>query len=197
MRPADGTRYVEWWSAMSQVSFSVRYTAALAECGGAVRSRPVCSVGSPTTSADTAAALRPHAGGCWPLEGAAVSAEEQAFLQIGASAEAWLIKAAARGAQRLRRKMAEAVDLAKLHGDADVDRAPGTCADAGRFADGDLAAILGLMPVGMMWLWITMPLAKGSSGSARAGPSTAKTPSRSPMRRLAASLRPVIPTDWR
>ena len=70
------------------------------------------------------------------------SAEEQAFLQIGDSAEAWLIKAAAAGAQRLRRKMAEAVDLAKLHGDADVDRALRTCADAGRFADGDLAAIL-------------------------------------------------------
>ncbi len=70
------------------------------------------------------------------------SAEEQAFLQIGDSAEAWLIQAAAAGAQRLRRKMAEAVDLAKLHGDADVDRALRTCADAGRFADGDLAAIL-------------------------------------------------------
>ena len=37
--------------------------------------------------------------------------------------------------------MAEAVDLAKLH-DADVNRALGRCADAGRFADGDLAAIL-------------------------------------------------------
>ena len=70
------------------------------------------------------------------------SAEEQAFLRIGDRAERWLIKAAAAGAQRLRRKMAEAVDLAKLHGNADVDRALGTCADAGRFADGDLASIL-------------------------------------------------------
>ena len=26
--------YLEWWSAMSQVSFSARYTAAMAECGG-------------------------------------------------------------------------------------------------------------------------------------------------------------------
>ncbi|MBV8733909.1 MAG: transposase family protein, partial [Solirubrobacterales bacterium] len=42
------------------------------------------------------------------------SAEEQAFLRIGDRAERWLIKAAAAGAQRLRRKMAEAVDLAKL-----------------------------------------------------------------------------------
>jgi hypothetical protein len=38
--------------------------------------------------------------------------------------------------------MAEAVDLAKLHGNQHVDRALGTCAEAGRFADGDLAAIL-------------------------------------------------------
>jgi hypothetical protein len=70
------------------------------------------------------------------------SAEEQAFLQIGDGAEQWLIRAGAAGAQRMRRKMAEAVDLAKLHGAADVDRALRTCADAGRFADGDLAAIL-------------------------------------------------------
>jgi hypothetical protein len=69
-------------------------------------------------------------------------AEEQAFLQIGDGAEQWLIKAAAAGAPRVRRKMAEAVDLAKLHGTVGVDRALRTCADAGRFADGDLASIL-------------------------------------------------------
>jgi transposase len=68
--------------------------------------------------------------------------EEQAFLALGDGAEAWLIKAAAAGAQRVRRKMAEAVDLAKLHGKQDVDRALRACADAGRFADGDLASIL-------------------------------------------------------
>jgi hypothetical protein len=38
--------------------------------------------------------------------------------------------------------MAEAVDLAKLHGNQEIDLALKTCADAGRFADGDLAAIL-------------------------------------------------------
>jgi len=70
------------------------------------------------------------------------SSEEQAFLGIGPAAETWLIKAAAVGAQRVRRKMAEAVDLSKLHGRDDVDRALGTCAHAGRFADGDLARIL-------------------------------------------------------
>ena len=70
------------------------------------------------------------------------SADEHAFLAIGNGAEAWLIKAAAAGAQRVRRKIAEAVDLAKLHGTAEVERALRTCADAGRFADGDLVAIL-------------------------------------------------------
>jgi hypothetical protein len=52
-----------------------------------------------------------------------------------------LIKAAA-GATRVRRKMAEAVDLAKLHGGEQVCHALMVCADAGRFAEGDLAAIL-------------------------------------------------------
>jgi hypothetical protein len=70
------------------------------------------------------------------------SAEEQAFLRIGPAAEGWLIKAAAAGTQRLRRKMAEAVDLAKLHGADEVNRAFETCGRAGRFADGDLASVL-------------------------------------------------------
>lgn len=72
----------------------------------------------------------------------AQSAEEQAFLQIGPAAEGWLIKAAAAGTQRLRRKLAEAVDLAKLHSSEEVNQALQTCARAGRFADGDLASIL-------------------------------------------------------
>jgi hypothetical protein len=70
------------------------------------------------------------------------SGEEQAFLALGPGAEAWLIAAAAAGATRVRRKMAEAVDLAKLHGSEQVEHALKVCAEAGRFADGDLAAIL-------------------------------------------------------
>jgi hypothetical protein len=42
----------------------------------------------------------------------------------------------------VRAKMARAVQLAALHGTAEVDRALGKAAAAGRFADGDLAAIL-------------------------------------------------------
>lgn len=70
------------------------------------------------------------------------SDEERAFLAIGPAAEQWLIRAAAQGAQRVRRKTLEAVDLAKLHGSEPVNRALGTCANAGRFADGDLAAVI-------------------------------------------------------
>lgn len=42
----------------------------------------------------------------------------------------------------MRRKLAEAVDLAKLHGSEDVEHALAACAAAGRFGEGDLAAIL-------------------------------------------------------
>src|SRR3954452_1972310 len=43
---------------------------------------------------------------------------------------------------RVRRKMAEAVDLAQLHGHDPVDDALRIAADAGRFDEGALAAIL-------------------------------------------------------
>jgi len=68
--------------------------------------------------------------------------EERAFLTLGDGAEAWLIKAAAAGAGRVRRKMAEAIDLSKLHGTVEVDRALKACAEVGRFGDGDLASVL-------------------------------------------------------
>jgi transposase len=72
----------------------------------------------------------------------AASAAEAAFLQIGPGASAWLKKAAAAGSSRVRRKMAEAVDLAKLHGHGPVDDALRIAADAGRFDEAALAAIL-------------------------------------------------------
>ncbi|MDQ2894219.1 MAG: IS21 family transposase [Actinomycetota bacterium] len=68
--------------------------------------------------------------------------DERAFLQIGPAAEVWLRKAAAEGVVRVRRKMAEAVDLGKIHGNEAVNHALEGCAKAGRFADGDLARIL-------------------------------------------------------
>ncbi len=72
----------------------------------------------------------------------AASAEEAAFLQLGPGAASWLIEAAAAGARRMRPKMAEAVALAKLHTPAEIDRALGTAAIAGRFAENDLLSIL-------------------------------------------------------
>ena len=84
----------------------------------------------------------PRPAGALERKPRARSGEERAFLALGPGAEAWLVRAAAIGAQRVRRKMAEAVDLAKLHGLAEVESALAVCAQAGRFADGDLAAIL-------------------------------------------------------
>jgi hypothetical protein len=54
----------------------------------------------------------------------------------------WLTRAAAAGTVRLRRKVAEAVALAKLHGSGDVDEALAAAAAAGRFGEGDLAEVL-------------------------------------------------------
>jgi transposase len=70
------------------------------------------------------------------------SPAEAEFLQIGEGAIEWLTRAAAVGATRVRRKMAEAVDLAKLHGAEAVDQALRVAARAERFGDGDLASIL-------------------------------------------------------
>jgi hypothetical protein len=67
---------------------------------------------------------------------------EAEFLAIGDGAGLWLAEAAAVGITRVRAKMAEAVQLTRLHDPDAVDRALGQAAAAGRFADGDLTAIL-------------------------------------------------------
>jgi transposase len=84
----------------------------------------------------------PRPAGALERKPRARSAEEREFLAIGEGAERWLKRAAADGTQRIRRKMAEAVDLAKLHGSGPVNQALERCASYGRFADGDLASIL-------------------------------------------------------
>jgi hypothetical protein len=58
----------------------------------------------------------PRPAGALERKARARSADEQAFLAIGAGAERWLIAAAVAGTTKLRRKLAEAVALAKLHG---------------------------------------------------------------------------------
>jgi Mu transposase, C-terminal domain len=70
------------------------------------------------------------------------TAAEAQFLAIGDGAGMWLAEAAAAGASRVRAKMAEAVQLTKLHDAATVDRALGEAAAAGRFGEQDLTAIL-------------------------------------------------------
>lgn len=67
---------------------------------------------------------------------------EAAFLAIGDGAGQWLTEAAAVGTPRIRVKMTDAVTLAALHGADVTDRALGAAATAGRFAEGDLAALL-------------------------------------------------------
>jgi hypothetical protein len=84
----------------------------------------------------------PAPAGALNREPKARTAAEARFLGIGDGAGLWLAEAAAAGTSRLRAKMAEAVQLAALHGAAATDRALGQAAAAGRFADGDLAAII-------------------------------------------------------
>jgi hypothetical protein len=84
----------------------------------------------------------PRPAGALERKPRARSAEEREFLAIGEGAQRWLKRAAAEGTQRIRRKMAEAVDLAKLHGTGPVNDALERCASYSRFADGDLASIL-------------------------------------------------------
>jgi len=67
------------------------------------------------------------------------SGEEEAFLLIGEAAAGWLTHTAA---DRVRRKMAEAVSLAKFDGRSEVDQALATAARAGGFGEGDLGSIL-------------------------------------------------------
>ena len=54
----------------------------------------------------------------------------------------WLVEAAAAGTGRMRAKMTQALDLARLFDPAEVDWALGHAAVHARFADGDLASIL-------------------------------------------------------
>ena len=99
------------------------------------------------------------------------TAAEAGFLAIGDGAGLWLAEAAAAGTGRVRAKMARAVQLAALHGTAEVDRALGKAAAAGRFADGDLAAILAhqatAAPGGASRAGERRTLAQGTGGWAR------------------------------
>ncbi|MDQ1423508.1 MAG: hypothetical protein QOD72_1006 [Acidimicrobiaceae bacterium] len=76
------------------------------------------------------------------------NAAEEAFLALGEGARLWLVEAASAGTSRIKVKMNEAVDLARLHGVEQVDWALGHAAMFARFAEGDLASILAAHPLG-------------------------------------------------
>ena len=67
---------------------------------------------------------------------------EAAFLVLGDGARVWLAEAAAAGTTKMRVKMAQAVELAKLFTPEEVDWALGHAAVHARFAEADLASIL-------------------------------------------------------
>lgn len=84
-----------------------------------------------------------HPGGNLPRapRPKARTAGEIAFLALGPGAERWLVEAASVGAQRIRTKMAAAVELAALVGVGPVDAALAVAAQAHRFDDGAIASI--------------------------------------------------------
>ena len=75
------------------------------------------------------------------------SAAEAEFLALGEGARMWLIEAASAGASRIKAKMAQAVDLARLHGQTRVDWALGRAGAYARFAGGDLASVGRAVPL--------------------------------------------------
>ena len=78
----------------------------------------------------------------------AANTAEAEFLALGEGARLWLVEAASAGTSRIKVKMAEATQLARLHGVDRVDWALGHAASYGRFAEGDLASILAANPPG-------------------------------------------------
>lgn len=90
----------------------------------------------------------PRPGGPLARQARATNAAEAEFLGLGNGARLWLVEAAAAGTSRVKVKMADAVDLARLHGAERVDWALGHAATFGRFAQGDLASILDAHPAG-------------------------------------------------
>jgi len=70
------------------------------------------------------------------------TAAEAEFLALGEGARLWLTEAAQAGTARMRVKMADAVQAARLFDPADVDWALGHAAVHGRFGEHDLASIL-------------------------------------------------------
>jgi hypothetical protein len=117
----------------------------------------------------------PRPAGALERRPRARSTEEREFLAIGDGAERWLKRAAAEGTSRIRRKMAEAVDLSKLHGTGPVNNAFERCSSYGRLADGDLARILAHQQVATV---IPLPTGERSRSVPHRRPPGRYTPAR-------------------
>jgi transposase len=111
-------------------------------CGLAEIARHVLSTPGSPRIADEHYPHHPAGNGPRHPRPRARTAAEEAFLNLGEGAARWLTEAAAAGTQRVRSKMARAVELAAVVGADRVDEALGLAAIAGRFGDDDLAAIL-------------------------------------------------------
>jgi hypothetical protein len=90
----------------------------------------------------------PRPAGALARQPKPANAAEAEFLALGDGARMWLIEAAAAGTSRVKVRMAEAVQLSRLHGVERVDWALGHAATFERFADGDVASIVAAHPVG-------------------------------------------------
>ena len=90
----------------------------------------------------------PRPAGALGRQPKASNAAEAEFLALGDGARMWLVEAAAAGTSRVKVKMAQAVQLARLHGVERVDWALGHAASFERFGDGDTASILAAHSVG-------------------------------------------------
>jgi hypothetical protein len=90
----------------------------------------------------------PRPAGALARQPKPANAAEAEFLALGDGARMWLIEAAAAGTPRVKVKMADAVQLSRLHGVERVDWALGHAATFERFADGDVASILAAHPLG-------------------------------------------------
>jgi transposase len=90
----------------------------------------------------------PRPAGALAREPRPANAAEAEFLALGDGARTWLVEAAAAGTSRVKVKMAEAVQLSRLHGVERVDWALGHAAMFERFADGDTASIIAAHPLG-------------------------------------------------
>jgi hypothetical protein len=91
---------------------------------------------------------RPDPPARWPAKPKPGNPAEAEFLALGDGARKWLVDAAAAGTSRVKVKMADAVQLAQLHGVERVDWALGHAATHERFGEGDVASILAAHPLG-------------------------------------------------